>query len=58
MSSKSLVIAGGLHSAVKDKYIRIGHMGLTAVSDYEREDVKKIIDGLRDSFKELGFQAT
>ncbi|KAG0149862.1 hypothetical protein CROQUDRAFT_653157 [Cronartium quercuum f. sp. fusiforme G11] len=58
MSSKSLIIAGGLHQACKDKYIRIGHMGLTAVADQDRGDVDKIIVGLVETFKELGFQAS
>lgn len=57
MSTKDLVIAGGLHKDCKDRYIRIGHMGLTAVSDSERGDVQKIVDCLAQSFKELGFQS-
>lgn len=57
MSAKGLVIAGGLHKDVKDRYIRIGHMGITAV-DEERGDVDKIIKSLNESFKDLGFQAS
>ncbi|KAF8492501.1 pyridoxal phosphate-dependent transferase [Gautieria morchelliformis] len=52
LSSKNVIAAGGLHTAIKDKYFRIGHMGLTAV-DPQRGDVDKIITSLRDALTEL-----
>jgi len=49
---KDVVIAGGLHVEIKDKYFRIGHMGLSVV-DSSRGDVDKIINSLRDSLREI-----
>jgi len=48
---KDIVVAGGLHKDVKDKYFRIGHMGLTAI-DSKRGDIDKIIAGLTESIQE------
>ncbi|OAV98131.1 hypothetical protein PTTG_01158 [Puccinia triticina 1-1 BBBD Race 1] len=53
MLEKDLVIAGGLHKECKDRYVRIGHMGLTAV-DEGGGDIARIIDGFSDSLKQLG----
>ncbi|KAA1099720.1 hypothetical protein PGT21_018391 [Puccinia graminis f. sp. tritici] len=53
MLEKDLVIAGGLHKDCKDRYVRIGHMGLTAVDD-QRAHIDRIIDGFSDSLKQLG----
>ncbi|KAH9993711.1 PLP-dependent transferase [Russula compacta] len=43
---RGIVVAGGLGTR-KDKYFRIGHMGVTAI-DTERGDVNRIIDILRE----------
>jgi len=48
---KGVVVAGGLHASIKDKYFRIGHMGITAV-DRQRGDIDKIIDALSESLEE------
>lgn len=53
MLEKDLVIAGGLHKDCKDRYVRIGHMGLTAV-DNERGHIERIIDGFSESLTQLG----
>lgn len=53
MIEKDLVIAGGLHKLCKDRYVRIGHMGLTAI-DHERGDIEKIINGFTETLKQLG----
>jgi len=42
---EGIVVAGGLHKDIKDKYFRIGHMGVTAV-DLSRGDIDRIIAGL------------
>ncbi|PVG03157.1 putative AGX1-alanine-glyoxylate transaminase [Serendipita vermifera] len=42
---ENIIVAGGLHKEIKDKYFRIGHMGITAV-DSSRGDVDKIIAAL------------
>jgi len=48
---KDVVVAGGLHTSIKDKYFRIGHMGITAV-DIQRGDIDKIINSLTDALVE------
>jgi alanine-glyoxylate transaminase/serine-glyoxylate transaminase/serine-pyruvate transaminase len=48
---KDVVVAGGIHSAIKDKYFRVGHMGVTAVNP-ERGDMDKISDALAETLKE------
>ncbi|KAK0238833.1 pyridoxal phosphate-dependent transferase [Armillaria nabsnona] len=50
LNQKGIVVAGGLHTAIKDKYFRIGHMGVTVV-DAERGDVDKVVTSLQDVFK-------
>ncbi|PFH51051.1 hypothetical protein AMATHDRAFT_47441 [Amanita thiersii Skay4041] len=55
MASRGVVIAGGLHKDIKDKYFRIGHMGVTAV-DEKRGDIEKIVNSLRDSFADIKAQ--
>ncbi|KAJ7050548.1 pyridoxal phosphate-dependent transferase, partial [Mycena amicta] len=49
MGAKGLIIAGGLHAEIKDKYFRIGHMGVTAV-DAQRGDVQTVADALKAVF--------
>jgi len=51
LSAKGVVVAGGLHKDIKDRYFRIGHMGISVVQK-SRGDINKIIDSLRDSLKE------
>jgi len=49
--NRGVVIAGGLHTAIKDKYFRIGHMGIT-VADPERGDIDKLITSLKEAVAE------
>lgn len=49
---QSIIVAGGLHKDIKDKYFRIGHMGVTAV-DPSRGDIDKVIKGLNTTFAGL-----
>ncbi|KZT09926.1 PLP-dependent transferase [Laetiporus sulphureus 93-53] len=51
MLKKDVVIAGGLHKDAKDKYFRIGHMGVTVVNE-ARGDIDKIISALKETFAE------
>ena len=30
---RGVVVAGGLHSAIRDKYFRVGHMGIVSAAD-------------------------
>jgi len=46
LANKDIVVAGGLHTQIKDKYFRIGHMGITVV-DAQRGDVDKLIGTLQ-----------
>ncbi|EGN92187.1 hypothetical protein SERLA73DRAFT_147539 [Serpula lacrymans var. lacrymans S7.3] len=48
---KDIVVAGGLHAAVKTKYFRIGHMGVSAI-DAQRGDIDKIISALKETLAE------
>ncbi|KAK7031364.1 PLP-dependent transferase [Favolaschia claudopus] len=49
LGAKGIVVAGGLHAAVKDKYFRVGHMGLTAV-DGQRGDIQTVTNALKEVF--------
>ncbi|KAL4063151.1 pyridoxal phosphate-dependent transferase [Scleroderma yunnanense] len=48
---RDIVIAGGLHASIKDKYFRIGHMGITVV-DSERGDIDRVINALKETLAE------
>ncbi|KXN80807.1 Alanine--glyoxylate aminotransferase 1, partial [Leucoagaricus sp. SymC.cos] len=50
--AKGVVFAGGLLADVKDRYIRIGHMGVS-VADEDRGDVDRICDVLHAVIGEL-----
>ncbi|KIL65543.1 hypothetical protein M378DRAFT_76739, partial [Amanita muscaria Koide BX008] len=52
LSKKGIVATGGVHKDIKDKYFRIGHMGVTVV-DEERGDVDKLITSLREALVEI-----
>ncbi|KAJ7224479.1 PLP-dependent transferase [Mycena pura] len=49
LSAKNIVVAGGLHTEIKEKYFRIGHMGVTAV-DRQRGDIHKVTTALKELF--------
>ncbi|KAJ7460596.1 pyridoxal phosphate-dependent transferase [Mycena latifolia] len=49
LGAKGIIAAGGLHAAIKDKYFRVGHMGITAV-DGQRGDIKAITSALKEVF--------
>ncbi|KAJ7880301.1 pyridoxal phosphate-dependent transferase [Mycena olivaceomarginata] len=52
LGAKGIVVAGGLHGAIKDKYFRIGHMGITAVEG-QRGDIQSITTALKEVFAEI-----
>jgi hypothetical protein len=54
-SSKDIVVAAGLHKDIKDKYFRVGHMGVSVV-DTERGDLDRVIKGIKDAFAEAGYK--
>ncbi|KAH7890719.1 alanine-glyoxylate transaminase [Phlebopus sp. FC_14] len=51
MLKKDVVVAGGLHASIKDKYFRIGHMGISVV-DTQRGDIDKVIKALQETLSE------
>ncbi|KAJ8522761.1 hypothetical protein ONZ45_g721 [Pleurotus djamor] len=55
LAKKGIVAAGGLHASIKDKYFRIGHMGVTVV-DPQRGDVPAVIDALKQALEEIRAQ--
>ncbi len=52
---RGVVVAGGLHKEIKDKYFRIGHMGISVIDTTTRHDLEKVKDGLRDVLKAAGY---
>ncbi|KAJ8094678.1 hypothetical protein PM082_010684 [Marasmius tenuissimus] len=48
---RGIVVAGGLHANIKDKYFRVGHMGLSAV-DTSKGHVDTVIKALKESLEE------
>lgn len=55
LAQRGIVVAGGLHAEIKDKYFRIGHMGLTVV-DKERADVDRVVESLKEVVTEAKAQ--
>lgn len=51
LAKEGIVIAGGLHKDVKDKYFRVGHMGVSVV-DSRRGDLDRVIAGITKAIKE------
>jgi alanine-glyoxylate transaminase/serine-glyoxylate transaminase/serine-pyruvate transaminase len=43
---QDVVVAAGLHKDIKEKYFRIGHMGVSVV-EQSRGDIDKIISSLK-----------
>lgn len=56
LAKHGVVFAGGLHKDIATKYIRIGHMGITA-TDPNRGDVENAIHGLKAALDESKAQA-
>lgn len=55
--SKDIVVAAGLHKDIKDKYFRVGHMGVSVV-DTERGDLDRVIKGVKEAFAEAGYKSS
>lgn len=54
-AQRGVTVAAGLLAGIKDKYFRIGHLGITAI-DSKRGDVDKIITALTESIHEAQSQ--
>lgn len=52
---KGVIFAGGLHKEIASKYIRVGHMGPSAL-DPKRDDIDRAIAALKESLTETGYQ--
>ncbi|KAH7105836.1 PLP-dependent transferase [Auriculariales sp. MPI-PUGE-AT-0066] len=46
LGKKDIIVAGGLHKDIKDKYFRIGHMGISVV-DKQRGDIDRVVEGFK-----------
>ena len=55
MLKRGVVVAAGLHSEIKTRYFRIGHMGVTVV-DKSRGDIETILKALKESLEECGYK--
>jgi len=51
-SAEGVIFAGGLLPAIKDRYIRIGHMGVS-VTDEERGDIHRVSEVLHSIISKL-----
>jgi len=51
LAKRGVVAAGGLHTSIRDKYFRIGHMGISVV-DPRRGDIETIVKSLKESVTE------
>lgn len=51
---KGVIFAGGIHKAIATRYIRFGHMGVSAM-DASRGDIEKAMKALRASLVEVGY---
>ncbi|OJT02875.1 Alanine--glyoxylate aminotransferase 1 [Trametes pubescens] len=51
LAKRDIVVAGGLHKDYKEKYFRIGHMGVSVV-DAQRDDIDRVIAALKESLAE------
>ncbi|KAM4059171.1 aminotransferase class-V domain-containing protein [Hirsutella rhossiliensis] len=53
--SKGIIFAGGLHKEIGTKYIRFGHMGVSAL-DPKRDDIDRALEALQAALAECGYQ--
>lgn len=51
IGAKGVVVAGGLHKDVKDKYFRVGHMGISVV-DKSRGDMDRLMSAVKEAIAE------
>ena len=51
---QGVVVAGGLHKEIKDKYFRVGHMGISVTDTTNRQDLEKVKSALRTVFHAAG----
>lgn len=55
MAENGFTIAGGIYKDYKDKYFRIGHMGVSAVGE-RKEELNQCFEALKLSLAQLGYE--
>ncbi|XEV06904.1 hypothetical protein FSHL1_012191 [Fusarium sambucinum] len=55
LAGRGVIFAGGIHKAIASKYIRFGHMGVSAL-DPSRNHMEKAINALKESLFEAGYK--
>lgn len=55
MAANGFTIASGIYKEYKDKYFRIGHMGVSAVGE-RKQELNECFEALKLSLSELGYQ--
>ena len=53
VNKKGFIFAAGLHKDIAAQYIRIGHMGVSAIGDEKRGELEKAVKALSDSLWEI-----
>ena len=53
--SRGITVAGGLHKEIKERYIRIGHMGVSVTGE-DRRDLQRVAEALREALQEVGYK--
>ena len=54
MAENGFTIAGGIYKDYKDKYFRVGHMGVSAVGE-RKEELHQCFEALKLSLSQLGY---
>ncbi|CAM1509073.1 Fc.00g028120.m01.CDS01 [Cosmosporella sp. VM-42] len=55
LAGKGVIFAGGIHKVIGTKYIRFGHMGVSAL-DPNRDHIDKALNALANGLSECGYQ--
>lgn len=55
MAENGFTIAGGIYKDYKDKYFRVGHMGVSAVGE-RKQELNQCFEALKLSLSQLGYE--
>lgn len=53
LMDRGVIFAGGLHKEIATRYIRFGHMGVTAMQEEQRGEVDKALKALKEGLAEV-----
>lgn len=56
LGARKVIFAGGIHKAIATRYIRFGHMGVSAL-DPSRNHIDQALQALKESLVEVGYKA-